>query len=217
MKRIYIVLITCLMTVTAFAQTEVFMGPSFGLGLNRIREAGNGEGGESSDLLIHTYSGVPLEIRFNDYIAIQSGFLYAGRGGADSDFNDKIIIHSLEFPILAKAGYGKNNTWQVYAITGFKIGTAVKATYVDTEFDYKEDLEFGGNGELKRGYFGLQLGAGFSYKAGPGKIVFDITNDIAFTRMVKGSFLIEGDRVQRQRNANFSIGYLFSLNGKSNN
>jgi len=201
------------MTATTIAQTEVFVGPSFGLGLNRVKEAGDGEGVDLSDLLVHTYSGVPLEIRFNDYIALQSGVLYAGRGGSDKLFDDKIILHSLEFPILAKAGYGKNNIWQVYAISGFKIGTALNGVYVDKEYDIKEDLEFGDSGEFKRGYFGMQLGVGFAYKAGPGKIVFDITNDIAFTRMIKGSFLIEGDRVQRQRNANFSIGYLFSLNG----
>ena len=214
MKKIAILLIMSLVAVGTFEQTEVFVGATLGTGLNRLRAVGGANGPESSDILLGINGGVPFEIRFNDYIALQTGLLYAGRGAAFKASDDKILMHTIELPLLAKAGYGKDGKWQVYGITGLKIGSALTAKYINKNFDIREKLDFGGDGELKRGYFGFVAGVGAGFKAGPGKFVVDMTYDVAMTRFIRGNFVLNGDVAQRQRNLNFALSYVFKLGGE---
>lgn len=214
MKKITILFILSLTLFVGYSQTKIYTGPEIGFGVNRIRYTGGGYGISYSDVLPHAIVGIPFEFRFNDYIAIKTGLQYAIRGGKDKDYDEKVVTNNIEIPMLVKAGYGKNNKWQVYGITGFKLGVGVRA-YYSNPYYRKYELDYGSDdGDLKRGYFGVVMGAGFSYVLGPGRLAFDIENDIAMTRMVRGNFALNGDQTQRQWANNFKLSYLFQIGGK---
>ncbi|MGB1248964.1 MAG: hypothetical protein ACPG4Z_08755, partial [Chitinophagales bacterium] len=67
MKKGIIFMLLSIIAISVSAQTQVFVGPAVGIGINKFKvNGGLGDDNYSTDAKIGLNVGVPFEIRFND-------------------------------------------------------------------------------------------------------------------------------------------------------
>jgi Outer membrane protein beta-barrel domain len=178
--------------------------------------------------------GIPLEIRFSEKFAAYTEFKYQQKGmrayTEDSYIDEKTTIDGsttinyLELPLQVKY-YVTSGKMKTYVMFGPSFGYAIKGhskytidtDYIDeadthevVEEDLKSD-EFE-DGGINRFDISLTLGAGLSYKAGPGSVFFNACYYYGFIDMTNDNKLdINGDVTQYHRGVTAVFGYMIEL------
>ena len=192
MKKIFLVAVIAVMSLTASAQNEVgqiTLQPKAGINLSTITGDGN------QKMKVGLVAGVEAEYGLAENFGLAFGALYSMEGCKYNDWagTDKSLKYNLDYiniPILA----------QFYPVKGFAIKAGVQPA-----FNVRHKASFDGNtqtiNDIKS--FNLSIPVGLSYEYQ--KFVLDARYNIGVTKLVKNA--------DKGRNSTISItlGYKFAL------
>jgi hypothetical protein len=178
--------------------------------------------------------GIPLEIRLSEKFAAYTEFKYQQKGmrayTEDSYIDEKTTIDGsttmnyLELPLQVKY-YFTSGKMKTYVMFGPSFGYAIKghSRYVmETDYINEEDTRDVVEEDLKSDDFedfgvrrfdiSLTLGAGLSYKAGPGSLFFNACYYYGFVDMMNGDNYPMNKYVkQYNRGVTAVFGYMIEL------
>lgn len=160
--------------------------------------------------------GAVAEIPVSDKFAIQPELIYLQKGfffefeflGITSETDTK--LNYLEIPILAKIFLTDAPT-QVYVTAGPSVGFALSGKVIDTVGGEEDetDIDFE-DSEISTFDFGLSLGAGAQFAAGPGKLFVDVRYLLGLANLDNSE--PESERIDVfNRGIGASIGFLFPI------
>lgn len=196
--------------VNSYAQS---IGPK--VGVNIASWAGDDIFDDYSSLTGLQFGAV-AEIPVGDKFSIQPELLLIQKGsGFDSDFLGTTIetdnkLNYFEIPILAKI-YLTEGPAQVFVNAGPTIGFATSGKIVTEAGGEKEevDIDFDDT-DLSTFDFGVAVGAGAQFDAGPGKLFVDVRYLLGLANLDESE--PEADRIDVfNRGIGASVGFLFPL------
>ena len=204
-----------LLTFTATAQISVGVR----VGANFANQDFEAEGlSISPDGITGLSFAVPVEIGITESFSVQPELVYIQKGSSfDFEFygyttKQETTINYFEIPILAKYKFVTEPV-QAYIAAGPVIGFGLGGT-ISAEVNgqkEEEDIDFERDG-LKKSDFGLSIGAGVGFGAGPGQVVVDLRYILGLSNIAD---LEDGeDGSIKNRGFGIGVGYMFPIGGE---
>ncbi len=239
MNRTILLAVIVLTTIQLNAQT-FSVGPRLGINMASIthyseQEAFTADYIQNGQLLTF-HGGIVSNIAFTRNLSLQTEFLFSKKGHRlnyrkdtvelNIDGYQKYVLNYLEVPVLLKVSFGpdevkgfvnagpywgrwiggKNKTKVDYIING-ESEPVDETNKIDFDTDF-EDLAYDAN----QSDFGLIIGGGFMYEAGPGNLLIDFRYTMSLRDINKWddpNQQPEGYKEHRNRVFSISFGYLF--------
>lgn len=173
------------------------------LGLNAARLSDNYFGGKKSRYAMHMGGVATMGVGKFENLFLVGEFLFNQKGGINLASGEN-RISTLDLPILIRyvAPIKKDFPLLFFINTGIYTGAIITRKVAGDADNYAA--------KFRRNYaeFGMCIGGGIYYPAGPGNVFLEARYAFGLTNVVSLSY-------ERNRLTSFSIGYLYNLKGKS--
>lgn len=200
MKKQILLFIGLFIMLGASAQTAI--GLKAGLNGSTIYE----KPAPSPSSVLRTNLGLVCNFGYTKAVSFQMEANYSRKGGKFLD-DSKLTYGYLEIPLLLKIG-GGNENFKVFVLAGPFIGAPLKEEYkvVGADKTIATTTEDGidGNPVIEKMDVGFHVGAGITYKMGPGRLLAEIRYCQGF-----GENFVEDS--YNTRVFQFNVGYLFTF------
>ncbi len=180
---------------------------------------------EDKGMLPGPVIGAGLQLKLASVFAIQPEVLFSSKGIKlkEKDVTTRTILRYLEIPVLFQFLIPASDVVvpQFYAgpAIAFKTGFDIKAEYMDKELDIPNSEIDEAEDMLKSVDFGIAMGAGLGFKAGPGRLILDVRYTLGLTSIQDISDEVKevadalGISIDKERNMalSFMLGYMFEF------
>jgi len=210
MKKILLISIITLSTLTIFAQPSLWVGGHLGVNFCTINGKLSSDDNTKKGYIAGPMFGLVTAYSVNDLFSVVAEINYVKAGstsdfkgtyedGQEFDIKNTNTFNTIQIPLMAKLTFGKNIQFFAYggvywsfALNGkYKVesdaleNTSGKIIYGERPENYDGDILYADPEYNRRSDFGLNLGAGIQKEIGPGIFILDFRFGQGFTDRFK--------------------------------
>jgi hypothetical protein len=210
-RWVCLAILTCLQSSFAFSQTNI----GFKAGLTVSNWAYSEPTTVTQERKMGIQAALPIEINFNQLIALQPEFCFIQKGDktefGNGSYTSKVSTNNLEVPLLLKLKFGKSMAFVINGglYGGFALKGKVKYegssnSAEEREIDFEKD-------KVRRADAGVILGIGFKAPMNNGYFTMDLRYTYGLTDLSMES---SNDLKVHNEGFNLAIGFLIPANRK---
>lgn len=153
---------------------EVRLGAELGVAINTLSEG-------FEDTLGGPHGGLGIEIGLADNLSLETGAMYARKGGRSKSLNTELRLDYIHIPALVKFSRGIGKP---YASAGLSLGINIGGNSVDLSTDSSTDI----GDSVETIDLALAVGVGGSFSVGSrSAISVGIQYSLGLTNVIEGS------------------------------